>query len=386
MAHIEIEKLTKSFDGIRAISEVDIAIAEKEFITFLGPSGCGKTTTLRLLAGFLAPDSGRITVAGEALSSPDRVVPPERRRMGMVFQNYAVWPHMTVLENIAFGLRYTHFDRREHKARIDRVVAAVGLEGLEDRHPGQLSGGQQQRVALARSLVVEPSILLLDEPLSNLDAKLRERMRSELKALQRRTGITFIYVTHDQSEAMVLSDRIAVFHGGQVQQVGTPREIYERPASMFVADFMGLVNKISGTVLGREGSTAIIGLGENRIVATAAAARLGTTATVAIRPEAFSFATESTSAEVGENRLTGTVVEATFLGNIIDYLVNVGDGITVRVQGERRAFRDVGSDAVLSVPVGDCVIMPEEPIHRANTGHDLSNQLNDETDEERAGT
>jgi iron(III) transport system ATP-binding protein len=177
MAHIEIEKLTKSYDGVRAISEVNIAIAEKEFITLLGPSGCGKTTTLRLLAGFLVPDSGRITVAGEVLSSPDRVVPPERRRMGMVFQNYAVWPHMTVRENIAFGLRYTGFDRREHKARIEHVVAAVGLEGLEDRHPGQLSGGQQQRVALARSLVVEPSILLLDEPLSNLDAKLRERMR-----------------------------------------------------------------------------------------------------------------------------------------------------------------------------------------------------------------
>ena len=232
---------------MRAISEVDITIAQKEFITFLGPSGCGKTTTLRLLAGFLAPDSGRITVAGEILSSPDRVVPPEQRRMGMVFQNYAVWPHMSVMENIAFGLRYTDFDRREHKARIERVVAAVGLEGLEDRHPAQLSGGQQQRVALARSLVVEPSILLLDEPLSNLDAKLRERMRFELKALQRRTGITFIYVTHDQSEAMVLSDRIAVFHSGKVQQVGTPREIYERPANLFVADFMGLVNKVART-------------------------------------------------------------------------------------------------------------------------------------------
>jgi iron(III) transport system ATP-binding protein len=371
MAHIGIEKLTKSYDGVRAISEVDIAIAEKEFITLLGPSGCGKTTTLRLLAGFLVPDSGRITVGGEVLSSPDRLVPPERRRMGMVFQNYAVWPHMTVRENIAFGLRYTGFDHRDHKARIERVVAAVGLEGLEDRHPGQLSGGQQQRVALARSLVVEPSILLLDEPLSNLDAKLRERMRFELKALQRRTGITFIYVTHDQSEAMVLSDRIAVFHRGEVQQVGTPREIYERPANMFVADFMGLVNKISGTVLGRDGRTAIIGLGANRIAAIAATGGIGPTATVAIRPEAFSFATGSVSAHDGENRLKGTVVEATFLGNIIDYLVDVGDGLIVRVQGERRAFRNVGSEAVLTVPVDDCVIMPEETYLPANTGNDF---------------
>lgn len=370
MAHIEIEKLTKSYDGVRAISEVDIGIAAKEFITFLGPSGCGKTTTLRLLAGFLAPDSGKITVAGEVLSSPHRVVPPEKRRMGMVFQNYAVWPHMTVVENIAFGLRYTDFDRREHKARIDRVVAAVGLEGLEKRHPAQLSGGQQQRVALARSLVVEPSILLLDEPLSNLDAKLRERMRFELKALQRRTGITFIYVTHDQSEAMVLSDRIAVFHSGKVQQVGTPREIYERPANLFVADFMGLVNKVSGTVVGSNGRTAVIALGANRIAAIAAGP-VGAAATVAIRPEAFSFVTGSACAEGGENRLKGTIVEATFLGNIIDYMVDVGDALTVRVQGERRASREVGSEAVLSVPVDDCVIMPDEPEHLANTGNDL---------------
>lgn len=371
MAHIEIEKLTKSYGSVRAISEVDIAIAEKEFVTLLGPSGCGKTTTLRLLAGFLVPDSGRIAVAGQILSAPDRVVPPERRRMGMVFQNYAVWPHMTVLENIAFGLRYTDFDRREHKGRIERVVAAVGLEGLEDRHPGQLSGGQQQRVALARSLVVEPSILLLDEPLSNLDAKLRERMRAELKALQRRTGITFIYVTHDQSEAMVLSDRIAVFHRGAVQQVGTPREIYERPANMFVADFMGLVNKVSGTVLGRNGRTAVISRGENRITAIAGPGRVGPTATVAIRPESFSFATGSASAHDGENRLRGTVVEVTFLGNIIDYMVDVGDGLTVRVQGERRAFRDVGSEAVLTVPVDDCVIMPEEADFSANAAENL---------------
>jgi ABC-type Fe3+/spermidine/putrescine transport system ATPase subunit len=361
VALIEIEKLTKTYDGQRAISDVDISIAEKEFVTLLGPSGCGKTTTLRLLAGFLAPDRGTITVAGKVLSAPDRVVPPERRRMGMVFQNYAVWPHMTVEENIAFGLRYTDFDRREHRARIERVVAAVGLEGLENRHPAQLSGGQQQRVALARSLVVEPSILLLDEPLSNLDAKLRERMRSELKALQRRTGITFIYVTHDQSEAMALSDRIAVFHRGRVQQVGAPRHIYERPANMFVADFMGLVNKLSGTVLGRNDEATIIGFGEHRIAATAAAGSIGSAATVAIRPEAFSFAAPRGGAAAGENRLDGTVVDATFLGNIIDYLVDVGGGLTVRVQGERRVFRDVGSEVVLTVPVEDCVIIPDEP-------------------------
>ena len=371
MAHIQIEKLTKSYDGVHAISDIDIAVEEKEFITLLGPSGCGKTTALRLLAGFLAPDHGRIIVGGEVLSAPGRVVPPERRRMGMVFQNYAVWPHMTVRENIAFGLRYTRFDRGEHKARIERVVAAVGLEGFEDRHPAQLSGGQQQRIALARSLVVEPSILLLDEPLSNLDAKLRERMRLELKALQRRTGITFIHVTHDQSEAMVLSDRVAVFHRGTLQQVGTPREIYERPANMFVADFMGLVNKVPGTVLGCNGRTTIIGVGEDRITAIAAAAVVGPTAVVAIRPEAFSFVAGSASATSDENRLKGTVVEATFLGNIIDYLVDVGGGLTLRVQGERRACRDVGSEVVLAVPVDDCVVIAGAPDHFTDAGKDM---------------
>ena len=222
MAFIEICGLIKKFGAFEALKGIDISVEEKEFVTFLGPSGCGKTTTLRVLAGFLAPDGGSVTVGGEVMSSPDRVVPPERRRMGMVFQNYAVWPHMSVRENVAFGLRYLKLDRRQQAARVEQILAAMGLDGLEGRHPAELSGGQQQRVALARSLVVEPSILLLDEPLSNLDAKLRERMRYELKALQRRTGITFVYVTHDQAEAMALSDRIAVFRGGTVQQVGSP--------------------------------------------------------------------------------------------------------------------------------------------------------------------
>ena len=188
--------------------------------------------------------------------------------MGMVFQNYAVWPHMSVFENVAFGLRLQKLARAEIAERVARMLAAVGLEGLEQRHPGQLSGGQQQRVALARSLVVEPSILLLDEPLSNLDAKLRERMRTELKTLQRRTGITFVYVTHDQAEAMALSDRIVVFNKGTVQQVGTPREVYERPANLFVADFMGLVNKLPGTLIERsEGERCACAIGGQTIEA-----------------------------------------------------------------------------------------------------------------------
>ncbi len=356
MAHIEIQGLAKNFGAFRALRGIDISIEEKEFVTFLGPSGCGKTTTLRLLAGFLTPDAGSITVGGEVLSSPAGSVLPERRRMGMVFQNYAVWPHMSVLENVAFGLRYTAFDRAGKKSRIDQVLTAVGLEGLEERHPAQLSGGQQQRVALARSLVVEPSILLLDEPLSNLDAKLRERMRSELKSLQRRTGITFIYVTHDQAEAMALSDRIAVFRGGTVQQIGSPRDVYEQPANLFVADFMGLVNRMPASVVSRDGDRAVVMVGEHRLTAMAPAGDTASTMTLAIRPEAFALATE---ASPGDNALQGIILEATFLGNIVDYQVDIG-GAVVRVQGDRRGQRAVGTEVLLVVPAEECTLMRDD--------------------------
>jgi iron(III) transport system ATP-binding protein len=358
MAFIKIEGLTKNFGAFRALNGIDISISEKEFVTLLGPSGCGKTTTLRILAGFLTPDAGSVAVGGEVISSPEHVVQPEQRRMGMVFQNYAVWPHMSVRENVAFGLRYSKLPRKEHSARVEQILASMGLDGLENRHPGELSGGQQQRVALARSLVVEPSILLLDEPLSNLDAKLREHMRSELKSLQRRTGITFVYVTHDQAEAMALSDRIVVFRRGSVQQVGTPREVYEQPANLFVADFMGLVNRVEGVVAGSEGDALIVDVGGHRIKAIArdAVAVSGAPVTVAIRPEALAF---GNSAESRVNTLKGVVVDATFLGNIVDYQVNIG-GVTLRVQGERGSSHPAGSEVALTVPVAECVAMTEE--------------------------
>ena len=220
MAGISIERVSKRYGAVAAVRDLSLEVRDREFVTLLGPSGCGKTTLLRLIAGFLAPDAGIIRVDGLTLSSTRAVVPPERRGMGMVFQNYAIWPHKTVYENVAFGLEVRRVPRAEARERVARVLELVNLAGLERRFPSELSGGQQQRVALARSLVVEPSILLLDEPLSNLDAKLRERMRWELKELQRRTGITFVYVTHDQAEAMALSDRIAVMHGGELLQDG----------------------------------------------------------------------------------------------------------------------------------------------------------------------
>jgi ABC-type Fe3+/spermidine/putrescine transport system ATPase subunit len=354
MAFIEIRDLDKAFGSFRALKDINLDIAEKQFVTFLGPSGCGKTTMLRTLACFLAPDRGTIHVGGRPLSSPAGIVPPEQRRMGMVFQNYAVWPHMTVLENVAFGLRIAKVDRRQVQERVAHVLDAVGLTGLEQRHPGQLSGGQQQRVALARSLVVEPSILLLDEPLSNLDAKLRERMRVELKDLQRRMGLTFIYVTHDQAEAMALSDRIVVFNQGAVQQIGQPREIYERPGNMFVADFMGLVNRAPATLVEQRDGVARVRIGPHELRATIGqeAGAGPDVVTLVIRPEAIRFG----EATAGDNRLEGTVTEATFLGNIIDYRVDIG-GVTLRVQGDRRDVLRVGTRVALAVPIGECTVM-----------------------------
>jgi ABC-type Fe3+/spermidine/putrescine transport system ATPase subunit len=364
MTFIEIRDLDKSFGSFPALKNINLAIAEKEFVTFLGPSGCGKTTMLRTLAGFLAPDRGTIHVDGRLLSSPAGIVPPQQRRMGMVFQNYAVWPHMTVLENVAFGLRIAKVDRRQVQDRVARVLKAVGLTGLEQRHPGQLSGGQQQRVALARSLVVEPAILLLDEPLSNLDAKLRERMRAELKNLQRRMGLTFIYVTHDQAEAMALSDRIVVFDRGEVQQIGEPREIYEHPANLFVADFMGLINRLPATLVEQADGIARVRVGSQELSAAIAPQATGAAgaATVVIRPEAIRLA----HGGAGENRLAGTIVDVTFLGNIIDYQVDI-DGAMLRVQGDRQTALEPGARVALAVAVAECIVMRDEGADQVQT-------------------
>ena len=359
-AFIEINGLTKRFGTHTAVQDVNLNIAEREFVTFLGPSGCGKTTTLRMIAGFVTPDRGTIQVAGRVLSSPVEVVPPEQRRMGMVFQNYAIWPHMTVHGNVAFGLKLARISKRESAERVARILAAVGLEGLEDRHAAQLSGGQQQRVALARSLVLEPSILMLDEPLSNLDAKLRERMRDEIKALQRRTGITFIYVTHDQAEAMALSDRIAVFDSGRIEQVGFPREVYDRPASLFVADFMGQVNRLPGRVVERGPGWVGVEIGGRVFRAVPSAglelATATATATVAIRPEAIRIGPDGAEGEA--NRFEGTITQATFLGNAVDYSVDIG-GVCLRVQGGPQDAYATGERAWLTIPVQRCAAMPD---------------------------
>ena len=329
MASISITGLTKSYTAdanAATVRDLNIAVPDNCFLTLLGPSGCGKTTTLRLLAGYMKPDAGEIRVGGKLISSPSGAVPPEARGMGMVFQNYAVWPHMNVFDNVAFGLKLRKLPNTEMRARVDKMLGLVNLGGLEARFPNELSGGQQQRVALARSLVVEPDILLLDEPLSNLDAKLRERMRSELKQIQRRTGITFVYVTHDQAEALALSDQIAVMHGGLLQQLGTPQDVYERPANRIVADFMGLTNVLAGRVL----DTAA---GETRIEAAGLVLTLpltghaaGAAVDVIVRPENIRLRQTVPSDKAAR------IVDRVFLGNLSEYQVSLPGGEILRVE------------------------------------------------------
>jgi len=251
---IAVENLTKRFGAQAAVSRVSLSIQEGEMFTLLGPSGCGKTTLLRLLAGFYTADEGEIRFGDRVVNE----VPPHERGIGMVFQNYALWPHMTVSENVSYGLKLRKVSSSDMAARVQGVLAKVGLTGLSDRYPGQLSGGQQQRVALARALVLNPQMLLLDEPLSNLDAKIRVQVRAEIRKLQKELAITAVYVTHDQEEALAMSDRIAVFNLGRVCQVGPPKALYERPANRFVADFIGINNLVEGTVRSVEGPGRIL--------------------------------------------------------------------------------------------------------------------------------
>ncbi len=356
MTAIRIDGLSKRYDGAAAVSDLTLAIAENQFVTLLGPSGCGKTTTLRLIAGYLRPDAGSIEAGGRTLSSPRAVVPPEQRGMGMVFQNYAVWPHKTVFENVVFGLKLRRLPRQDQRDRVERMLALVNLAGLGDRYPASLSGGQQQRVALARSLVVEPDILLLDEPLSNLDAKLRERMRGELKALQRRTGITFVYVTHDQAEALALSDQIAVMHRGRLMQFGTPREVYARPANRTVADFMGLINLLPARVEAAAAGAAMIAAGPLRLrlavppgIATGARVMLG------VRPEAVAL-----GAAGGVDAIAGRVEEQVYLGNLSEYRIALADGTRLRVQAPAEADFPVGAAVALAIDAASCNLFTDE--------------------------
>jgi ABC-type Fe3+/spermidine/putrescine transport system ATPase subunit len=328
MSNVAIRGLVKRYGNVTAVDGIDLEIAEGEFVVLLGPSGCGKTTTLRCIAGLEDVSGGTISMGDQVVSAPDRAVPPEKRGIGMVFQSYAIWPHMSVAQNIAFGLELKKLPGAEVTARVDRTLELVGLAGYGARSVSQLSGGQQQRVALARAVVLEPRVLLFDEPLSNLDAKLRERMRFELRQLQKRLGITSIYVTHDQQEAMVIADRIVLMNQGRIDQIGSPVEIYRRPQSTFGAEFIGLANRFSGEVTGTDGGTRVRLAGGIEIRSDDTGHAPGAKVDVVFRPENLHV---SVTPREGVNTWRGTAAHSFFLGNIGDTYIQVGE-LSLRAQ------------------------------------------------------
>ena len=331
MSEVRIEHVFKRFGDVTAVSDFDLTVKDGEFVSLLGPSGCGKTTSLRMIAGFERATEGEIYIGDHCVSShiKNTFVPPEKRDIGMVFQSYAVWPHMTVTENVAYPLKIQKVPKEERAARVAEMLKLVHLDEYGSRYPHQLSGGQQQRVALARALVMRPGLLLLDEPLSTLDAKLRESMRFEISSIQKELGITVIYVTHDQSEAMTMSDRVVVMRRGVIQQIGTPYEIYRNPANKMVADFIGLVNFVEGEVQGDR--VYISGTG----VSFPNTSGVTGSATIAVRPENITMSRTSGTIE-------GTLVHRFYLGDAVDYRVQCKHHvIRVIVKGaELKEFTD----------------------------------------------
>ncbi|XVQ06746.1 ABC transporter ATP-binding protein [Spirillospora sp. CA-255316] len=348
---ISIDGLRMEYGGSVALSRLDLEVAEGEMVALLGPSGCGKSTTLQLLAGFLKPTAGEIRFDGELMSSPTRLVAPESRDASLVFQNYAVWPHMTVAENVAFGPKVRKEPRSEIRERVTSILRLVQLEHLADRYPSELSGGQQQRVALARAIVVNPKILLLDEPLSNLDAALREEMRYEIRRVHERTGVTTVYVTHDQSEAMVCADRIIVLNRGLVEQVGTPREIYRTPQSTFVASFIGQANLLPASCAGVDEAR----VGSIKLRHVPAEPPDDIDVNFFFRPQDAQVTDEIPG---DWNELTGTVRSVTYLGDFTDCIIRLDDDMDVRVR--LHADTEVGHGDVvrLGVPVASCRLLP----------------------------
>jgi spermidine/putrescine transport system ATP-binding protein len=359
---IALEGVSKRFGKHLAVDGVTLAIHEGEFFSLLGPSGCGKTTTLRMIAGFEVPDEGRIVLEGKDVT----MLFSNRRPVNMVFQQYALFPHMSIYDNVAFGLKVKRVPRREHDGRVREMLRIVELEGYERRKPRQLSGGQQQRVALARALVNRPAALLLDEPLGALDVKLRKQMQLQLKAIQHDLGTTFVYVTHDQEEALAMSDRIAVMNGGSVEQVGSPREIYERPETAFVADFIGSLSVLELTVDEVVGEYAVMRLGEGErvIVAVGPKTRTGDAVRVAIRPEQVQIEAVDEGVPEGVSRLEGTIAEIVFLGMYTQFHVETRAGrvISHRLADESLAGLDAGSRVALHWAPEHASLLGEAPL------------------------
>ncbi len=357
--------------AVKAAQDVTFEVPAGKFFTLLGPSGCGKTTTLRSIAGLERPVGGEINVSGRVVFSSDRkiFVPPNQRNFGMVFQSYAIWPHMTVFANAAFPLevRKTKMSKSAIREKVMRVLSAVALEPYADREATKLSGGQQQRLALARALVMEPELLLLDEPLSNLDAKLRDRMRFELKRIQRELGITTIYVTHDQGEALALSHEIAVMNEGRIVQVGPPRTIYEHPRTKFVAEFIGTTNFIDGHVLGFDqaaGRWKVRTRAGDLLVNTDSELTADMRVTVSIRPEDVELSDDATTSGSTENVTSGLVDQKVFLGDFVDFQVQIGDFMLLsRAHPSLRT--PIGETIHVRMNPDKCVAIPEDSSARA---------------------
>ena len=360
MAFIEIHNLYKTFKKVVAVNRIRLDVQKGEMLTLLGPSGCGKTTTLRCIAGLERPEEGDIVIDGRPMLSKG-FVPSAKRGIGMVFQNYAVWPHMKVFSNVVYGLKLQKLSRKDIREKAAKVLTMVGLSGLEDRYPAQLSGGQQQRVALARALVGRPKVLLLDEPLSNLDAKLREELRFEIKNLVREMGITSVYVTHDQAEAMVISDRIAVMQAGNVVQIGSAQDIYEQPANRFVADFIGTMNFIPATVV------EALPDKQQVYVKTAFCDRLQCVMAdpeqtapdkegyASIRPEDVEVLAAPPPDKAG-NVFQGTITNKAYLGNFLYLFVNL-NGTRVRVQIPHYLPQEEGQAIYLALNPAKCKLL-----------------------------
>jgi spermidine/putrescine transport system ATP-binding protein len=359
---IQLLDLEKRFREIRAVDGVSLEVVTGEFFSLLGPSGCGKTTTLRMIGGFELPTGGRILLRGRDVTTD----PPDKRPVNMVFQHYALFPHLDVGDNVAFGLKRKGVDRAETKRRVGGVLELVRLEGYERRRPNQLSGGQQQRVALARALVNRPNVLLLDEPLGALDLKLRRQLQLELKRIQIEVGITFVYVTHDQEEALTMSDRIAVMQAGKVEQLGTPEELYERPASRFVADFIGTTNLLRGRVEAdgsvRLSSGEVVHVAHDGLAA-------GTALEISIRPESIQLVPAT-----AEGALRASVAQAAYLGTTISYQVRTAGGLALTVLAPKTGIRlPVGSDVAAAWSPSEALVLGRGPA-------DLSESEDEEDD------
>jgi len=356
---VRLEKLTKEFGDVVAVDGIDLHMPPGEFFTMLGPSGCGKTTTLRMIAGFERPTAGQILLDGTDVEQ----VPAHKRNVNTVFQSYALFPHLDVAGNVAFGLKYRRLTKQEQRAQVKEVLDLVQLAGFEGRKPSQLSGGQQQRVALARALVLSPRVLLLDEPLGALDKRLRRDLQVELKALQHNIGVTFVFVTHDQEEALTMSDRVAVMRAGRVEQAGSPREVYEEPRTMFVADFLGVSNLLEADAVGQERGGSVLRLADRTFRAEQGDTDARGKLKAMIRPERIGVEPHGTS---GDNRLPGLVERAVFLGGSYEIHVRVLGGellkVTLANEGNPQTFGlEQGTPVTLHLPADALRVLRPDP-------------------------